>query len=196
MTHSDYIQKYIDDAKKKSKNELLPNWLKKFFLTFHKELDGAAHKASGGDRYLITRAFSKSAIGTIFPKKIDSEFFIGRLLNEMEETPLKNLLSKKRVDFRLEGKDQDILIEFKTNIQFNDLAAAMVEMQTVKMFKPPTKKIVTASLHLFPSSTNVEGLMQLNEKLGKPLDHIWVLCNQDQEFDVKEIKKLRSILRE
>lgn len=105
------------------------------------------------------------------------------------------LLKSKRVDFVLEGEGKCLLVEFKTNINFNNLSAAMTEMAVVKKFANArfANSTFTSSLHLFPYRANVKGLRELNICLGSPLDFIWVLCEGPQlKFDIQAIKEFRS----
>ena len=110
---------------------------------------------------------------------------------------LAKLLNKKTVDFVLKRErcQKRLLIEFKTNIQFNDLSAAMMEMVAVRKFANSEMKtnLFTGSLHLFPYLTNVEGLRALNQSLEpRPLDFIWVFCDRQQKFNVEAIKCFRD----
>lgn len=107
------------------------------------------------------------------------------------------MLAKKRVDFVVYGKEKTVLIEFKTNLQFNDLAAAMIEMGAVRKYEAPpeVKQVITSSMHLFPYRANIAGLKELNEMFGSPLDNIWVFCQGPElKFNVQEIEEFRNVL--
>ena len=195
---SDYVKKYISEAERECECEKHPEWLQQFFGSFAENLKGKVKEASTGNRNFITNAFSES-LHHILPIKEKpktevslSDFLEKEKLDSASE-PFLNLLNKKRLDFHVRGKKGELLIEFKTNMSFNDLAAAMVEMSLVKKYAP---NIRTASLHLYPSSANVEGLRELNKTTGAPLDFIWVLFPSKKlmidDDAIKAIKAFRN----
>lgn len=190
---SEYIERYLKQAKIEGKSAK-ETWLKEFFQSFHRELKERSSNHSPGDKYIVTGAFSV-ALRNLIPKgrELIPEVGIKEYIEMPKEESLVKLLSSKRVDFVIKGKNSSLLIEFKSNVQFNDISAAMVEMQVVKKFQSKKlNKISTASLHLFPYKTNVEGLRSLNSALGNPLDNIWVLCTPELEFDLKAIRAFRK----
>jgi len=203
MPLSDYIKRYIDEAELENSDLRHPAWLRDFFKCFSDSLRQSATKASSGDRYIVSVAFRDVLINHLFPKKIviKPEEHLDEHIDISTSDPLGRLLKNKRVDFFIAGKNVDLFIEFKTNLQFNDLAAAMVEMAALKRFFSPekTKTVQTASLHLFPSQPDIEGLRALNAVIGNPpLDHIWVLCKAQPEFrfDIDAIKSFRKQVTE
>lgn len=214
MANSDYINGYLIEADRESKRRGAEPWLKNFFKAFHKNLSNRARISNTGDRNVVFGAFSDALEeemnadnegdqrqGLIPPgiclKDPSLKQYI-KLPRSSEELALHELLSKKKVDFALGKDSKSLLIEFKTNVQFNDVAAAMIEMMVVKRFsdKKAQKTTTTASLHLFPYRTNVEGLRLLNDSLGRPLDYIWILCTPDLKFDSNAIKSFRNDLSE
>lgn len=196
MAASNYIEIYITQAnnERKKVKKAEESWLENFFSAFSRELGRRNKAASSGDRTVISGAFSV-AFKELIPEGL--ELVKEPLLKDYIELPenenLKALLSGKKADFaiRNNSKDAAILIEFKTNVQFNDVAAAMVEMMAVKKFRS-FAKLKTASLHLFPYKTNVAGLRSLNDAFGNPLDHFWVFCTPDQKFDINAIQAFRD----
>jgi len=91
------------------------------------------------------------------------------------KTRLPKTILQKRVDFVLRKKERLFFIEFKTNLNFNDLAAAAVEMAIVKHCLGK-KSIRTNSLHFWPWLADVDGLKAVNELVQSPIDDIWVFC--------------------
>ena len=72
------------------------------------------------------------------------------------------MLMEKKIDYVVYCKEKTVLIEFKTNLQFNDLAAAMIEMAAVKKYEPLLDKpIITSSMHLYPSNVSIKGLKRI-----------------------------------
>lgn len=193
---SHYINTYLRESKTEAEKSH-PEWLRRFFESFHSELLKNLKKGSSqGDRTVLPKAFSLSlecllppGVGCHSENKPLKDF-----LRPGTSEDLSALLKSKRIDFLLEKDAKRIFIEFKTNLNFNDLAAAMVEMAVVKKFLPKQKHdhYFTGSLHLFPSQPNVAGLRELNESLGKPLGFISVLCTREQKFDIGAIKKFRD----
>lgn len=199
MTTSNYVSRYIDEAKRESRKTKEP-WLKEFLVEFSRELIERSGSASSGDRYVIAGAFAR-AIQKLIPDGLEfyPESSLGKYIdlpNLPEDEALRKLLTKKKIDFAIKGNSKTLLIEFKTNVQFNDVAAAMVEMMAVKKFANElTKKSVSmGSLHLFPYRTNVDGLRLLNTSLERPLDHIWILCTPDLQYDIDAISSFRNDL--
>ena len=194
MSASDYINRYIDEAKIESQHAK-ESWLKNFFKSFSDELSTRSERAAPGDKYVITSSFS-TALPNLIPNGLllNKESSVKNYIDMPKEKALCDLLIRKRIDFSIDGKEKTLLIEFKTNVQFNDLAAAMVEMSAIKSFaaRKPDKEVRTASLHLFPYRTNVDGLRLLNVALGNPLDHIWVLCTPELKYDIDAIKSFRK----
>lgn len=193
MAVSDYVSGYISEARIEFQKAKEP-WLKNFFKEFGEELLTRSNGASPGDKYVITGAFSK-ALPNLIPDRLRliREAVMKNYIDLPEEAALSDLLSRKRIDFAIEGKEKTLLVEFKTNVQFNDIAAAMVEMLAVKKFATKNHcQVITASLHLFPYRTNVEGIRSLNDALEKPLEHIWVMCTPELKYDIAAIKSFRK----
>jgi hypothetical protein len=192
---SEYLERYLAESSTESRKHLGNKWLRQFFTDFARELEQRANGASAGDRYVVAAAFSK-AFNNLVPSNAtpEREVQVSRFINLPEDKALSALLGKKRIDFSITNNKTGavLLIEFKTNVQFNDVSAAMVEMASVKKFAKAPRKLQTASLHLFPYRTNVDGLRALNKELGSPLDHIWVFCTPQLNFDVKAIENFRS----
>lgn len=198
MATSEYIKRYLDQAKKEHK-KAKESWLEDFFKAFYDQLKDRSIKASPGDKYVVAGAFA-TALNSLIPEGLDviREVGIKKYIDLPAEKELSDLLSRKRVDFAIEGKNTALLIEFKTNVQFNDVSAAMVEMMAVKKFysAKTAKAVSTASLHLFPYRTNVAGLRLLNSTLGNPLDNIWIFCTPELEFDTDAIRAFRKGVRD
>lgn len=202
--YSDYISRYIEQTNIESKNLKHPKWIRDFFSIFNDELYSNAKSASPGNKNIITSSFRVAFVEKIAPKEIhiQPEVQISCYIDEsrIESEDLKKLLSTKRVDFVAKNSsssnNKELVIEFKSNIQFNDFSAAIVQMAAIKRFlkKDIENSIITASLHLFPFKANTNGLKALNSELWhqKAIDHIWILCNPLLEFNIGEIKKLRA----
>lgn len=199
MTISRYIDCYLIESKAEADKEAHPPWLREFFSHFHRCLQEACIKGwSPGDRNVMPQVVGK-ALKYLLPSGVDYDKEVGlrEFLAVENCEALAKLLNKKTVDFVLKRErcQRRLLIEFKTNIQFNDLSAAMMEMVAVKKFGTPEMKtnLFTGSLHLFPYLTNVDGLRALNESFDpRPLDFIWVLCDRHQKFDIEAIKCFRA----
>lgn len=194
--NSDYINAYLKESAAERDHSTHPAWLRDFFRKFHNQLVEKLDRASPGNRTVVTGAFAAALPhllpeGVAFRKEVPlSEFFP----SHGEHAALLDLVKTKRVDFLFEKDASRLFIEFKTNFNFNDLAAAMVEMAMVKKFITPTDglKHVTASLHLFPYRANIAGLHALNTSMGSPLDHIWILCKGPVlTFDIPAIHEFR-----
>src|SRR5262249_55581886 len=148
----------------------------------HSTLDiKTRNTVAAGDRYFVASAFS-SALSHLLPPGVTlrKEVSLAAFLSPNTSDALKSLLSSKRIDFVLQNGSKFVFIEFKSNIQFNDISAGRVEMAAVKTFSVVAEhsNICTGSLHLFPGTTNVAALEELNTSLGSPLDFIWVLCKR------------------
>jgi hypothetical protein len=128
----------------------------------------------------VTTPFG-AALKVLFPEKgdchelIQKEVPIGDFLDEEQIGQLhgktQKLIRKKRVDFLLTGKNgSQLFIEFKTALAFNELSAAMIEMQLLRKFvlKQPNRRVRTASLHIFPGQRNLDAFRDLNATLGNP----------------------------
>ncbi len=199
MSTSAYIKTYLAESEAEARNQLHPYWLQKFFAEFHASLEKKCDGASAGNRYVVPAAFS-SALEHILPRGVQlrREVQLKELLSVSVSDPLSTLISAKRIDFVIEGTStsKQLFIEFKTNINFNDLSAAMIEMAIVKRLAKG-KAIATGSLHLFPPASNLDGLKALNrEFFCSPLDFIWVLCERpSQKFNISAIKEFRRQIR-
>jgi hypothetical protein len=196
VTMSEYITSYLKESKAEAENTSHPAWLHEFFSTFNAGLQERHKLASAGNRNFVTTAFAQS-VKHLLPARVNvqKEVVLRDFLSFENNGPLAKLLNAKRVDFVVERQHKRLLIEFKTSINFNDLAAAMTEMLVVKKFaKAHTSgTIFTSSLHLFQYKTNVEGLRELNRSLSSPLDFIWVLCKAPPlKFDVNAITEFRN----
>ncbi len=193
---SDYINAYLkESADEATKSH--PDWLINFFKSFHSELSQRSNGAAAGNRYVITGAFASSFLhllpdGVTHRKEVKLQEFSPRGI----DGALFALVNSKKVDFLVQKQEARLFIEFKTNINFNDLSAAMVEIAVVKKFiaTPSMDKIFTGSLHLFPYTADVEGLRELNQVMGQSLDFIWVLCCQwpSPKFDIQAICRFRE----
>ena len=161
------------------------------------QLASNSRSASGGDRYFVVSAF-REAFSHVIPGNtmLKTEVEIGNYLSKRYSKKCSNLIKRKRIDFVIERPGYGVqFVEFKSNLTFNDLAAAMVEMQIIKKFvlNSKNRRIHTASLHLFPGRTNVAALREFNKVMGLPIDDIWVFCTGPKvAFDIKEIKGFRS----
>jgi hypothetical protein len=198
MPISAYINSYLKESETEAKDKLHPSWLKDFFFSFHSSLDiKTKNSVSAGDRYFVASAFSL-ALSYLLPPGVilKREVPLAAFLSPETSGALKSLLSSKRIDFVLQSGSKYLFVEFKSNIQFNDVSAAMVEMAAVKKFSfvPETSKVFTGSLHLFPNATNVTALWELNTSLCSPLDFIWVLCKRGPlpKFDIPAINQFKE----
>ena len=199
MDGSIYLKDYLIQSELEIKNQSNPEWLKSFFKEFSGFLQRRVENRKKGDRYLVSSSF-RAAFKFLIPESVGedswgSEISLERLVEFKDNSAVSKMLRKKRVDFVVFGERKNFTFEFKTNLQFNDLAAAMVEMAMVRKYKP-IKPIVTASIHLFPYRTNVQGLREMNAMFHPlPLNRIWVFCKGPKlEFDVEEIKEFREVL--
>ncbi len=200
MARSNYIKRYLSEAKSVIANESNPKWMRDFFTVFRDQLLTRSKDSSPGNKYIVTGSFREAFVHKLFPKRISvkAEKMLSDFVININDESLQRLLSRKRVDFLIEGNGNLLFIEFKTNVQFNDHAAAMVEMALLKKYIRPEykNKIKTASLHLFPFTTNVKGLMALNKELGMPLDDSWILCTKNLEFDRQALIDMRKSILE
>lgn len=199
MKNSDYIQSYLNQSKIEINYPSNPTWLKKFFQTFHDELKYRNSKASPGNRYSVTKSLSIS-LDHIIPEKtiLKREIQLKDLLSFSDDNELEKMLKRKRIDFLIETQKSLLLIEFKTNLQFNDVAAAMIEMGIVKKYKKRINKknIITGSLHLFPFKSNIVGIKEMNSLFETPLDNIWIFCKGPElSFDTKAIMNFRNMIK-
>lgn len=197
-----YLNGYLNQSKAEMEKGYHPKWLREFFESFHDELNKRGKNTNPGNKYVVVGAFSKS-LEHLLPPGINPPI---KEHKPLEHSPLPGInkefsdfLKSKRIDFLLEKGAKRVLIEYKTNSQFSDVSAAMVEMHMFMKFLPRQKNgkkdTWTASLHLFPSTPSVAVLRRLNEELGKPLDEIWVLCKEGEKlpvFDIAAIKKFRK----
>ncbi len=197
MALSSYLAEYRNQAEiehKRAHEVWLQQFFKKFIDNFREN-----NKLSPGDRNMVPAAVT-NALKCLIPNGFElvCEDKLGNYIELPKDKAFCDLLRKKRVDFSIIGKKLVLLVEFKTNIQFNDIAAAMIEMAAVKKFvsKNFEKKLLTSSLHLYPYRSNLEGLRQLNIELGSPLDFIWVFCTPAQQFDIETIRQFRCKLIE
>ena len=203
MNQKDYLKTYIVQSKIEQLKPDNPKWIKSFFKDFSEELERRIIERSTGDRNLVTGSFSK-AFNNLIPEaqlekevQWEKEVQFKELVELGDDSELDKMLKKKRIDYVIYCKEKTVLIEFKTNLQFNDLSAAMIEMGVIKKYntKSKIKSIVTSSLHLFPNNVNITGLKELNKKFGSPLDNIWVFCKGPELiFDIPEIIKFRNEL--
>lgn len=197
MALSNYLAEYRNQAEIEHKRAQ-EIWLKQFFEKFRDNIR-ENNKLSPGDRNMVPVAVA-NALPSLIPNgfKVICEDKLNNYIEFPKNKEFCDLLGKKRVDFSIIGEKLVLLVEFKTNIQFNDIAAAMIEMAAVKKFvsKNFGKKLLTSSLHLYPYRSNVEGLRQLNIELGSPLDFIWVFCTPAQQFDIEAIRQFRYKLIE
>ena len=204
MAASDYIKAYIQDSRRNAEEGIRPQWLRDFFAEFAGELEDRCSRSSAGGRYVVSGAFDKG-FWRLVPSGIEKG---NQRINEYLDGAGRNSTGgSKAVDFVLKGAGGQLyFIEFKTNLTFNDLAAAMVEMALVKMHltgkthseRRNGNKVRTASIHLFPKNTSVEELMDINSVFGSPLDKIWVLCGSGDkpQFCIKELKALRRDIKD
>lgn len=197
MDSKNYISSYLEQSNLEISKESNPTWIKSFFKVFSEALTRRKNNASSGDRYVITGSF-KEAFDNLIPIGLtkESEVEFKKLLQIDANNEVDKMLMKKKIDYVIHCKEKTILIEFKTNFQFNDLAAAMIEMAAVKKYEPSSdKRIITSSMHLYPSNVSIEGLKGLNEMFGSPLEKIWIFCKGPElKFDVSEIIKFRNEL--
>ncbi len=198
MDNSKYINDYIEQSISQYFNNENPEWLKSFFKEFSKQLKNRSEGKSSGNRHFVSESFS-DAFKYLIPENCEyiKQVNFKNFLDLNENNPIERMLMKKRIDFLIACDKKTVLIEFKTNLQFNDLSAAMVEMELVKKFNKLSfiRPIETSSIHLFPYSSNCEGLKGMNILLGSPIDKIWVFCKGPELiFDVNEIIKFRNEL--
>lgn len=204
MANSPYLTAYINGAKLEEKRAGNPKWMSRFFREFAVELENQYKNAGPGNRNLIPSALKEAFKHQFFPQEIQitHEKIVSEYIPKGTNGDVIELLAKKRLDFEFVGKCGIVLVEFKTNFQFNDYAAAMIEMGSIKKYSLKNennycitnngKIITTASLHLFPYLTNVNGLIALNRDMDSPIDKTWILCDKNQKFNLEEVKKFRN----
>jgi len=175
VAHS-YLDNYVEQARIEASRDFNPARMRSFFKNFADGLEKRknAEERSKGDRYVVTKPFAE-AFRTLLPPGADldtemplSEYVSGE---DVESFPL---LKRKRVDFSVKRGETLVLIEYKTNLSFNDISAAIAEMFLVKKYAK-NKKIFTAALFLYPASGDISLFVKLNEIMGSALDAIWVL---------------------
>ena len=192
-------------------NSALPAWLRRFNKDFQIALAENLENAKSGNRNTVCAAFSK-AFDHLLPAGVKAirrgaEMKISRYIPSENQAKCGHYLREhKTVDFVLRKEEattlaeaDTFLVEFKTNLTFNDLAAAMLEMAAVKKFASSNgnaRRIRTASLHLL-CSKDAASLKEVNEVMEQPLDCIWVFCKKgqgqnQQQFNVTEIEQFRN----
>lgn len=196
MALSKYMQGFVDQSCLEAEKE---GPLCGFFREFCEKMKERVNrpKNSPGDRYTVPSVM-KDSLKHLLPSglEIRSEVSLKDFVSNVDEE-LGKLVNSKRVDFVVTGNGKKLLIEFKTCIDFNALAAAMLEIKLVKMFCRPDLKenIRTGVLHLYPNTQNIPGLQTMNKKFDSPLDNIWILGksnNGSPVFDIEAIKGFRN----
>lgn len=196
MDIKNYLNTYVEQARKEGSSATNPEWMRKFFCEFAEGVEKRIKQASKGDRYIVTKPFA-GAFHYLLPPGVtwNIEQSLSNYLDVSESgSVLANMLKKKRVDISVEREPISLLIEFKTNLTFNDLSAAIAEMALVKASKHKGK-IRTGALQLYPAAWGIDALSELNRIMGAPLDAIWVLCRKTKssfEFDLPAIESMRT----
>lgn len=191
-----YLDTYVKQAKMEARRVSNPAWMKSFFTEFSTKLQRRKdeERRSIGDRYIVTRPFAE-AFGHLLPAgaKWDTEQPLSKYVSE---TDIKRfpLLKRKRVDFSVRRGEALLLIEFKTNLSFNDISAAIAEMHLVKKYAT-SNRLHTAVLFLYPASGNIDMFIELNKIMGSALDAIWVLgrgTKASYMYDLKAFEKMHD----
>jgi len=181
---SDYITQYLNQAKEISASTKWPKYVQNFFKTFHASLKKNTRAASQGDRYFVERSLS-DAFYSLFPESYRNcsdrkTPTIKRNVNILEYMNHGFPLKIKKMDFVIKSKKGLYFIEVKTSLQFNDFSAAMVEMFIIKKHIKKEINFKTSSLHLFPYTTGIKGLLEVNKDLGSPIQNVFILCQKEK----------------
>lgn len=196
---SNYIQQYIDQSKEISDETQWPQYIRNFFDVFQSSLQTNCTKAKTGNRTFVAASFSE-AFRTLFPllEEVKSKDKPSLIVedNLADYMDCNFPLSRKFMDFVVVSKKRRVFIEYKSNFQFVDLATAMVEMMLLKKYIKKGIKYKTASIHLFPYVADISALKNMNKALGRPIDHIWILCNSGKRVVInpKMVREIRNTI--
>jgi len=203
MDHHIYLSTYVTQARKEAGCSTHEEWLRSFFDSFARSVEGETQNSSKGNRNMVPQSFAKAFEHLLPPNtELKHEVALNNIVTIPDRSELAALVRRKKVDFVLNRGQKSLLVEFKSSLSFNDLSAAIVEMTLAKKFAPDLVrdgKLKTASLHLYPAASSNEALREMNSMLDSPLDAIWILCRKTStafEFDIDAINKLRKDVSE
>jgi hypothetical protein len=193
----DYLDTYVAQAQIQAGQDTNPLWMRIFFDNFATNLEQRKNdeKRSKGDRYVVTRPFADALKECLKQSGVECELE-QPLSKYVSESAVKSfpLLKRKRVDFSVKRGGALVLIEYKTNLSFNDISAAMAEMLLVKKYAT-SEKILTAALFLYPASGSIAMFSTLNTIMGSALDAIWVLgrgTKASYEYDLQAFETMHN----